>query len=362
MRRRWAFWPIVAVLVLYTGILAGRLLPRASGAELGAGTAACFAAMLAWLLAYHARPRLAAAAWFRAAAWAGAAVMGVWATFVLLSLPADAARLTERGWAVLLGASVLLAAAGLAQVLRGPRVREVDVPVAGLPDALAGLRIVQLSDLHVGLSIRRRAVAEIVRRALALAPDLVAVTGDLADGEPALLRDALSPLAELKAPLGVFFATGNHDYYWGAPRWLDAVRSFGWTPLIDESRVLERGGARLQVAGVCDPQGRAFVPEHRGVVPPADPSAALRVLLAHRPDAARAAAAAGYDLQLSGHTHGGQFFPFSLVVRLVHRHVRGLSREGRLRVYVNPGTGWWGPPHRLGVPAEITLLRLVRAP
>jgi predicted MPP superfamily phosphohydrolase len=365
MRRRAVLLTVVSVLVLYTAVLASRLTPRASGPMLGALTAAGFAAMLSWLLAYHAHPGLSDRAWFRAAAWAGAVVMGLWATFVLVSLPVGALAslrggLTPGGWLSVLGAAVLASAAGLAQALAGPRVREVSVAVPDLPPALEGLRVAQISDLHVGLAIRRAQVEEMVRRVLDLKPDLIAVTGDLADGDAARLASEIAPLSRLKAPLGAYFVTGNHEYYWGVNPWLDAVRGLGLRVLLDESVTLSRGGASLQLAGVCDPQGRYFEPSHAGELPQADASAGARVLLAHRPDCAPAAAAAGYHLQLSGHTHGGQFFPFNLIVRLAHRHLSGLSREGAMSVYVNTGTGWWGPPHRFGVPAEITLLKLTR--
>ncbi len=366
MRRRVVLLTVVSVLVLYTAVLASRLEPRASGAALGALTAAAFGAMISWLFAYHARPALAAKAWFRAAAWAGAAAMGLWATFVLVSIPVGVLAawrggFTPRAWALVLAASALASAAGLAQALTGPRLREATVPVPDLPPALEGLKIAQLSDLHAGLAIRRAQVGEMVTRVLALSPDLIAVTGDLADGDAAGLAAEIAPLARLKAPLGVYFVTGNHEYYWGVNPWLSAVRGLGLRVLLDESVSVSRGGASVQVAGVCDPQGRYFEPSHKGKLPKADPSAAARILLSHRPDPAPAAAAAGYHLQLSGHTHGGQFFPFSVLVRLAHRHLAGLSREGAMSVYVNTGTGWWGPPHRFGVPAEITLLRLTRA-
>ncbi|MDX6769848.1 MAG: metallophosphoesterase [Elusimicrobiota bacterium] len=300
----------------------------------------------------------------RALAWVAAAGLGVWATFLLLSAAGDAVSLLPRvelPGAAVAAAAGLIATAGLAQALAGPRARELEVPIEGLPAGLDGLRIVHLSDLHIGPTIRRKEVAAVVERALALKPDLIAVTGDLVDGAPARLARQVAPLAALRAPLGVYFVTGNHEYYWDAPAWLAQVRELGLTPLVNEGVVLSREGDRFLVAGVPDESGGHFVeghfPHHRAAaIGPAD----FKILLAHRPDGVPAAERAGFRLQLSGHTHGGQFFPASLFIGLFHRFTRGLARHGRMWVHVSPGTGYWGPPHRFGVPAEITALTLRR--
>jgi hypothetical protein len=299
--------------------------------------------------------------------------MGVWATFLLYCLSGDLALFVVGRWldagpparlpAFLLAAACATAALGFKTVREGPRVREVSVPVAGLPAALAGLRIAQISDLHVGATIRREYVQGVVDRVLGLAPDLVAITGDLADGTPEKLARHVEPLGRLKAPLGVYFVTGNHEYYAGVEAWLKKIAELGATPLVNENRVVERGGSRVLVGGVTDSSGGHFIPAHRS-----DPAKAARhdaavdfkLLLAHRPDACFGAEKEGFQLQLSGHTHGGQFFPWMLLIPLFHRYHRGLNRHGRLWVYVNAGTGYWGPPHRFAVPSEITLLRLER--
>lgn len=361
------FWVLLAVILAYTIGAAASILPRSSPPVVLAAGAGWFALMLAWQFVYRARPELAATRGFAALAWAGSIALGAWATYVLLSLPFDLFSLVHavdpRRPLLLAAAAGALAALGAGQALAGPRVERVRVPLEGLDPRLDGLKIVQLSDLHVGPTIRARYVERVARAAQELSPDLIALTGDLADGPPAGLADQMKALGALRAPLGVFYVTGNHEYYWGGEAWLETARALGFTPLVDEGKIVERGGARVLVAGVPDPQGRHFVPSHRGDIKKAAADgggAALRVLLAHRPDAADAAEAAGFDLQLSGHTHGGQFFPFSLIVRLAHRYARGLHRHGRLWVYVNRGAGYWGPPHRFAVPAEVTLLTLAR--
>jgi predicted MPP superfamily phosphohydrolase len=204
----------------------------------------------------------------------------------------------------------------------------------------------------------------VVERTLALRAELVVVTGDLVDGRVGELGPALAPLARLAAPLGVFVVTGNHEYYWDAPAWVLEYERLGLAVLCDEHRVLRRGAATMVLAGVPDLQAAEFVPEHRSDpaaallgAPPAD----LRLLLAHQPRSLDAAVAAGYDLQLSGHTHGGQLFPWTLLIHLAQPVVRGLARFGRTWVYVNRGTGTWGPPLRSNGPGEITLVVLERA-
>jgi predicted MPP superfamily phosphohydrolase len=264
---------------------------------------------------------------------------------------------------VLLAVSAVFAALGIRQALAGPVVSHVSVPIALLPPELEGLRIAQISDLHVGPMIRRGYVESVVRKVLDLKPDLIAVTGDLADGAPEALKAQIEPLTKLKAPLGVFYVTGNHEYYWGAQRWIDKAAELGLTPLLNENRVLSLRGAKILVAGVTDTYAEQFMPSHRsdpGKAAATGQNPAVKILLAHRPDSCLEAERAGFDLQLSGHTHGGQFFPFSLLIPLFHRYWRGLNRHGRLWVYVNRGTGYWGPPDRFTVPSEITLLQLTK--
>jgi predicted MPP superfamily phosphohydrolase len=266
--------------------------------------------------------------------------------------------------AVFWGAAAALLIGALA-ALRGPHVRRVDIPLDDLPTEWEGLRIVQISDLHVGPTIGAAYVRRVVEMSNALDPDLVALTGDIVDGPVARLADAVAPLSGLVSREGVFLVLGNHDYYSGAGPWVTHFESLGLQVLRNEHRLLTRGNARLVVGGVVDPAAYLDTPPQSPqpmLAAAPGVGAAVRLLLSHHPKLAPQAEQAGFDLQLSGHTHAGQFFPWTLAVRLVHApHIAGLSRCGRLWVYVSAGTGTWGPPVRLGTRPELTLLRLVRA-
>ena len=367
------FLGVLAVLAFFTGLKAAEAVPSHPYAAM-AGAFSLVGLFVGWMTADRRGLLPEGTRLSRALAWVASGAMALWATFLLLSAVSSVAELVlsaAPGGAALAqslpaaagAASLLIAGVGFRQAMTGPGVKEVLVPVSGLPPGLRGLKIAQISDLHVGPTIRRRAVERVVARTLALQPDLIAVTGDLADGTPERLADALEPLARLKAPLGVYYVPGNHEYYRGAAEWLAKAVALGWTPLVNDNRVVSRGGAELLVAGVPDEQGGLFLPghaqDHRRA---AKGDADFRLLLAHRPDGAAVAADAGFDLQLSGHTHGGQFFPASLFIGFFHRYARGLARAGRMWIHVNPGTGYWGPANRFAVPSEITLLTLTDEP
>jgi len=257
-----------------------------------------------------------------------------------------------------------VAGIGVVQIDRTPGVVEVDVPIAGLPAALEGFRIVQMTDIHVGPTIRGEYLARCVAVCNGLDADIVAVTGDLIDGFVEQLRDDVAPLGDLRAKDGLYFVTGNHEYYWDGPAWCAEVARLGLQVLDNRHVVVERGDARVMIAGVTDISAGQMVPAHAS-----DPAGArrggegcdLEILLAHQPRSVFEAAEAGYDLMISGHTHGGQYFPMNLLVYLAQPYVAGLERHDDMWIYVSRGTGYWGPPTRVGSPPEITLLRLVRA-
>jgi len=283
------------------------------------------------------------------------------ALLVTAALPLGAAHeaVAHDGVPAVLAASLLAMVIGALTALRGPRVAEVVVRVPDLHPDLEGFRIAQISDLHVGRNIRRRYVERVVERTRTLAPDFIALTGDLVDGPVDRLAPDVAPLAALAADGRAFFVLGNHDCYSGAHEWATHFRGMGVRVLLNEHAALHKGSATLVVGGVVDPAYRGARP---AISLDDAPNADFRLLLAHNPKFAPSGARAGFDLQLSGHTHAGQFFPWTLAVRLVHApHVAGLSREGGMWVYVSAGTGTWGPPVRFGTSPEITLIKLMPA-
>ena len=258
--------------------------------------------------------------------------------------------------------AVALVGSGAMRGLGRPIVRRVKVPIRDLPTAFEGFSIVQLSDVHVGPVIRRPFVEKLVKEVAALSPDLIAITGDLVDGSVNELKEEVAPLAELSAPHGVFFVTGNHEYFSGADAWVAHVESLGISALRNRHVVLEKNGERLVLAGIDD----AHAPRFGGVT---DLGAALKdrdpalpvILLAHQPRSVEHASKAGVALQISGHTHGGQMQPFGALVRIEQPFLRGLHRVGDTAVWVSEGTGTWGPPLRVGTQSEISVIELTRA-
>jgi predicted MPP superfamily phosphohydrolase len=302
--------------------------------------------------------------------WAGSLCMGLFSSLFLLTVLRDIvllfapAGLAQDSAIAVVVVALLVTLIGFVNARRVARVVDVDVPIAGLAPALQGFTIVQLSDIHVGPTIKHGYVTAIVRRVNTLKADLVAITGDLVDGSVPELRAHTAPLGTISSRHGTFVVTGNHEYYSGADAWMAEFRRIGMRGLMNEHVVLSHDGASLVVAGVTD-----YTAHHFDTAQQSDPQRAAQgapehvtsVLLAHQPRSAEAAAAAGFDLQLSGHTHGGQFWPWNLFVRFQQPYTAGLHRLRDLWVYTSRGTGYWGPPKRFGAPAEITRLRLVAA-
>ncbi len=258
--------------------------------------------------------------------------------------------------AIVLLLALLLGVAGIASALRPPQLRRVRFEIEGWPAALDGYRIAQLSDLHFGPILGRAFARHLVERVAALAPDLIAVTGDLADGNATLLADEVAPLADLRARHGVFFVTGNHDHYSGASAWAARASALGMRVLRNERIHIGDPENGFDLVGVDDHHadlvggGGEDLPRALAGRDPSRPA----ILLAHDPSTFKRARSAAIDLQLSGHTHGGQIWPFGYLVRLVIPWVAGVHRHGRAQLYVSRGTGFWGPPMRLFAPAEIT--------
>ncbi|MGD8859504.1 MAG: metallophosphoesterase, partial [Myxococcales bacterium] len=301
--------------------------------------------------------------------WMGASfylLLGLGVTDAWLALAGDGglamARARAAGVVALTGGAVVL---GMVSALGLPRVKRVRMEVPGWPRDLSGFRIVQISDIHVGSLIRRPFARRLVDRINALDADVVAITGDLVDGSVHHLGAQVVPFGELRARQGSFFVTGNHDHYSGASRWVQRITELGIEALRNRRVEIGEGEASFELAGVDDFSSRRLAPEGHGY----DLERALQgwdglrplVLLAHDPRTFVDARRRGVQVQLSGHTHGGQIWPFSWLVRLQTPFVAGVYRRGRSQLYVSRGTGYWGPPMRLLAPAEITELSLYPA-
>ncbi|NES29771.1 metallophosphoesterase [Micromonospora terminaliae] len=273
--------------------------------------------------------------------------------------------LLTRGAAIFAGLTAAgVTGYGVRTAMGPPRLDRVRIPLAKLPRAMDGLRIATVSDIHLGPLRGRSHTERIVAMINRLDADLVAVVGDLVDGSVAELGPAAEPLRDLRSRYGSFFVTGNHEYYSGVEEWVREVDRLGLRVLQNERQEIRARRGVLDLAGVNDVTAAGT-----GLAAPADYAAALGdrdparpvVLLAHQPVAAHEAAKFGVDLQLSGHTHGGQMVPFNLLVKLQQPVVSGLGEVDGTKVYVTNGAGFWGPPVRVGAPPQVTLVEL-RAP
>jgi len=264
-----------------------------------------------------------------------------------------------------LGASTLvfgLSAWGVKKYYDKAVVNQVEVTLSNLPELFKGFRIVQISDLHIGQLMTAPKLKEIVNQVNNLKPDIIAITGDLADGSVERLLDEVSSLKELKAEHGVYFVTGNHEYYNGADEWTQEISKMGIKVLNNKNVEIIRETESIILAGVNDHEAARFGPTQA-----ADFKKALsglgsdkkKILLAHQPIAVQEASEYGTDLVLSGHTHGGQIWPFTYLVYLQQPYLKGLYTHESTQLYVNQGTGCWGPPMRVGSYNEITEITLV---
>ncbi|RJO72754.1 MAG: metallophosphoesterase [Myxococcales bacterium] len=401
MKDAWIFYSIVFAVFSAVHLYIGRRLispleaPKQIKRRLWAGLAALFVLQFAGTFIYRSWRGLTFPPWLIYLMWTIYLVMGILALTLTILFARDVLRLVARAgrrlaasWARheenalpanperrkfisrtaslgIIGFSSSLGGAGVFSAMGPAKLETVEVPLANLPSEFNGYRLAMLTDMHVGPTLGREFVEQVVETTQSLKADAIVMTGDMIDGYVPQLRPELEPLSRLTAPGGKFWVTGNHEYYWGAEGWMAEAERLGFTVLHNSHQFLERGGASIVLAGVPDHHGGRFLADHRP-----DPAKAIagtsreavKILLAHQPLTCFEAAKAGIDLQLSGHTHGGQFVPWNLLVRLQQPYVSGLHRHGeRLRVYVSRGVGFWGPPIRLGIPPEITSIILRRA-
>ncbi|HKU12804.1 MAG TPA: metallophosphoesterase [Steroidobacteraceae bacterium] len=380
MRLSRRFLTLLALLALCHVYIGLRLLPPLPIGAAGhaVGVLALIASCLLMPLALVARSTRDQE-WSDRLAWIGLTTMGLFSSMFVFTLVRDVALLIarmfmhaaelvalERVTAIAtIVCAVLATLIGLFNARRRAAVVDVEVPVANLPPELHGFSIAQISDVHVGPTIKQKYVDAIVEAVNGLDADVVAVTGDVVDGSVPQLAAHVAPLSRLRSRHGTYFVTGNHEYYSGAQAWTAEFRRIGMRVLINEHVVLTHREQQVVVAGVTDFSAHHFDPRQRSdpaaALRGAPSSAAVKILLAHQPRSAEAAAAAGFDLQLSGHTHGGQFWPWNHFVRFQQPFTAGLNRLKDLWVYTSRGTGYWGPPKRFGAPSEITRIRLVPA-
>jgi predicted MPP superfamily phosphohydrolase len=357
-----AHWYVYARLVRDAG------LPAPWGRVVAILIAVLFFALMSGFVAVRALPRSISGPWL----WVSYIWLGV-LFFLVFSLgAADLARVItmrvqdvspddpERRLAIsrfFAGAAALVgfgaSGLGLVSALSPVAVNKVKVSLKRLGKDAEGMRIVQISDVHVGPTIGKAFIEDVVARINALSPDVVAITGDLVDGSVENLREHVAPLGKIKAKHGVYFVTGNHEYYSGVREWIRHLGTLG-IKVLENERVRIGGEHGFDLAGIDDPTGD---PDLEKALEGRDPSRGV-VLLAHQPRAVALADELGVDLQLSGHTHGGQMFPWNLFVRLQQPFVAGLHQLSHAQIYVSCGTGYWGPPMRVGAPAEITEIEL----
>jgi predicted MPP superfamily phosphohydrolase len=260
----------------------------------------------------------------------------------------------------IIGTATVLTGYGFYHATKKPYVKKVFIPVKNFKESLVDFKIVQVSDLHVGPTIKRKYVQAIVDEVNKINPDVFVFTGDLVDGSVENLKYDVEPLKNINPKFGKFFITGNHEYYSGALDWMKEAENLGFTVLHNENRLVDYFETNILFAGVPDVQGVQFYKDHFS-----DPIKAIenseqsdiKILLAHQPKSLYKAIEAGFDIQLSGHTHGGQFIPWNFLAKIGQPFIKGLNKLQNTWIYVSNGTGYWGPPLRIGAKSEITLIK-----
>jgi len=311
------------------------------------------------------------------AAWASYILFGVISTYIVYLGIADLSQFLLRRflnappstgvWAlgIAVSATIISVIVGGVQALSPPKVHRVEVPILGLNKSLEGFTIVQITDLHINSMVSKSSLEQLTLQVNALNPNVVAITGDLVDGPVSDLLPKVAVLRNLKPKNCVCYVTGHHEYYTGdLQKWLDVFSHMEWCVLMNNNVFIQRNEAKLAIIGIPDSTAKSIT----GFGPKPDiahaisetPAGTPKILLHHKPTNFFEAERAGIVLQLSGHTHGGQYFPWSMIIPLFHDYPRGLKRYKRMWIYTSTGTGFWGPPNRFLLPKELTLLVLKR--
>lgn len=368
LRRLTLFFSIVLSTFVYTAFKAAHgisdIAPYdyAHGAEL---SGVIFFFMIGSMICIRFKRNFITSPLITAFAWVGTLCMGVWASFVLFSLVLDLAGclpglISEHlATALALALAVFSSIIGWITTVLGPKLTRYTL---ALSPSVKGLKILQISDLHIGATLGARYIERVVQMANRENPDLVFLTGDLADAKPSSIQAPLELLGKLKSREGVFFVTGNHEYYWDPEGMIEKLKTLGIIPLINENRIVHWRGAQILIAGITDPMGASLSKSHTPRLELAAQgieNSNLGILLSHRPGVFKEANDLGFQIQFSGHTHAGQFFPFNIFMPLAHTYYRGLQLYKKLWILVNSGTGYWGPANRFGVRSEISLLTLI---
>ena len=261
-------------------------------------------------------------------------------------------------------APIIFILLGTLVVRIGPQVKRVELSFKNLPAELENLKLLHITDLHISPGLPKHFVETLAKKANELNPDIVAYTGDILDSLAIRHLKEFESLKKIKSRLGSYYVPGNHEYYWDFDQGMAAFRTLNFNILINQTADIKIDNKMvLQISGIPDPAARMVrkeEPDFEKVAQNLKPDA-FKILLAHQPSLADQACEKEFDLQLSGHTHGGQFFPWSLMIGLFQKYPKGIYRIKNLQLYVNQGTGYWGPSLRLGTYCELTLITLRRA-
>ncbi len=260
-----------------------------------------------------------------------------------------------------IGAAAVATSYGIYEARKTPGLVILDIPIPRLPQTFDGFKIIQICDIHAGLTVDRDWIEKVVEEVQKQSPDLIAFVGDMVDGSVSGLESTVAPFADLQAPFGKFFTTGNHEYYSGAIPWIEHARVLGFDVLMNEHRKIEKNGSTIVLAGVTDYTAGQFYKDqasdpHKAVEGVSNDE--IKIMMAHQPRSLYQFGDLKIDFTMNGHTHGGQFIPWNWFATLGQPFIKGLHQWNEGLVYVSKGTGYWGPPVRLGARSEVTVFVL----